>query len=760
MALNTVSACRIVLAGRVQGVGFRPFIYRLAHHHTVHGWVRNDAGSVCIWAEGRPASLDRFAAALVDQAPPLARPRLISRETVAAQGYRGFHIRASHSHDEPHIYVPPDHSPCGDCLAELRDRHARRYRYPFVNCTQCGPRYTLIRAMPYDRPNTTMAAFALCPACEAEYRHPLDRRFHAQPLACPRCGPHLSFKDRRTCTEGNEAALAACVTALKRGAIIAVRGVGGYHLLCDAADEAAVERLRRRKRRPHKPLALMLPPAGEDGLGWARRIARLDRAQAALLTDPMRPIVLATRKPQAPVAATIAPGLREVGIMLPYSPLHHLLLGDFGRPLVATSGNISGEPVLTEPEEAERRLAPIADGFMHHDRPIQRPADDPVFRCLAERMRPIRIGRGNAPLELTLPLRLPQPLLAAGAFLKNTVALGWQDRVVVSPHIGDLASPRGQRLFQEVANDLQALYGVRAEAVACDAHPDFPNTRWAKRLGLPIVPVYHHHAHAAAAVGELGLIGPCLCFAWDGVGLGEDGTLWGGEALLGQPGNWRRVASLRRFRLPGGERAAFEPWRSALGVCWEIEVEWVHGTGFDSTLLRHAWQRGVNCPATTAVGRLFDAAAALTGLVTTSSFEGQGPMWLEALCKVRREPIPLVLAVDDAGILRTDWAPLIDMLKSADEPVAVRAERFHASLAHALLAQARAVRRAQGVTHVALTGGVFQNAVLAEHALELLTADGFFVHIPLQIPVNDAGISYGQLIEAGSQLMQNPDRYL
>jgi hydrogenase maturation protein HypF len=755
MQTPTLAARRIVLDGRVQGVGFRPFVYRLAHTYDVHGWVYNDAGSVHVQAEASAPALERFTDELLSQAPPLARPHLVCSNPVPIEGHAGFSIRASHADSQPSIHVPPDYYLCDECLKELRDPTARRYRYPFINCTQCGPRYTLIRAMPYDRPNTTMAGFPLCPKCLFEYSNPLDRRFHAQPLACPVCGPQLSFKHAERIIEGNEASLAACVAALKNGEIIAVRGIGGYHLVCDAADEQAVARLRARKQRPHKPLALMLPLIGSDGLDAARHIVDLNKEQAALLRDPMRPIVLACRKPQAPIAAGIAPGLQELGIMLPYSPLHHLLLGDFGRPVVATSGNISGEPVLTDAADIERRLDKVASAYLQHNRPIQRPADDPVFRYVAGAMRPLRLGRGNAPLDLNLPFHLTRPLLATGAFLKNTVALAWQERVVISPHIGDLGSARGQRVFRQVADDLQALYGIHAEAIVCDAHPDFPNTRWAKRSGLPVIPVYHHHAHASAAMGEYNLTEPCLCFTWDGVGLGDDDTLWGGEALLGIPGGWRRVASLRPFRLPGGERAAREPWRSALGICWESAAHWQAGACYADPLLYKAWQAGVHCPVTTSVGRLFDAAAALVGCTTESSFEGQGPMLLEALCEQASEPLALPLVKDDSGLWRMDWSPLIGMLMDERMPAALRAATFHASLAHALVAQANLIRQMHGVRHVALTGGVFQNAVLTQQAREGLATHGFEVHIPLQVPVNDAGISYGQIIEAGAHSSPN-----
>jgi hydrogenase maturation protein HypF len=526
---------------------------------------------------------------------------------------------------------------------------------------------------------------------------------------------------------------------------------GGYHLLCDAASEDAVARLRERKRRPAKPFALMLPWRGKDGLDAVRCVAGLADAQARALTDPMRPIVLLARRRDSILAGSIAPGLGEIGIMLPYSPLHHLLLDEFDGPLVATSGNISGEPVLTDAAEAEQRLATVADAFLHHDRPIARPADDPLLRPIAGKLRPLRHGRGSAPLERVLANPIRQPTLAVGAFMKNTVALAWDDRVVISPHIGDLDSARSREVFERVANDLQSLYGVRVEAMACDAHPDFPNSRWARRQGLPVHAVWHHHAHAAALAGECGGKDPILCFTWDGVGFGEDGELWGGEALLGEPGRWSRVASFRPFRLPGGERAARQPWRSALGLCWELGLDGPQGVGGDADpRLRAAFDRGLNAPSTSAVGRLFDAAAALCEVCLEASFEGEAPMRLEALVQGHGTAIALPLQKDEAGLLRSDWAPLVNAMRKRDESVAERAALFHATLAGALVDQACAVREQSSVSRVGLCGGVFQNRVLTEWAISGLEAAGFEVVLPEQIPVNDAAISFGQIIEAAA----------
>jgi len=744
------AAERLRVGGRVQGVGFRPFLYRLARFHELGGWARNHGGEVDILVEGPADRLRAFRHALLSQAPPAAAPYLLDARPVQGEGRDEFCILASARDGESRIHIPADLFTCDECLAELHDPRARRYRYPFINCTQCGPRYTLIRAMPYDRANTTLDRFTLCRDCAAEYADPMDRRFHAEPLACAVCGPALSWQDERQAIGGNAPALAAALASFRDGQIVAVRGVGGYHLLCDARNEHAVARLRARKGRPAKPLAVMLPWHGRDGLDYARMLAHLSPLEAAALCDSARPIVLAERLAQAPLAPAVAPGVREVGLMLPYSPLHHLVLADFGAALVATSGNVSGEPVLTEPDEARERLAGVADGFLHHDRPIARPADDPVVRVITGVARAVRLGRGTAPLELALPQRVLAPILAVGAYLKTTVALAWEDRAVVSPHIGELASPRGRAVFAQVARDLQELYGVRAHCIAHDAHPGFPNTRWARDSGLPTQAVWHHHAHAAAVAGEYPGEAPLLCFTWDGMGLGPDATLWGGEALLGVPGAWRRVASFRPFRLPGGERAAREPWRSALALCWESGQAWARDSHGGDPLLRAAWESGLNSPATTAVGRLFDAAAALLGACSKASYEGQAPMRLEALCREPAPPVALPLAPDANGLWRSDWAPLLAALLDTRVARAVRASMFHASLAHALCEQALAVRKGCGVSRVALSGGVFQNRTLSEQAQSLLTAAGFEVLMPQRLPVNDAAISFGQLIETAA----------
>lgn len=741
---------RLTIGGRVQGVGYRPYVYRQAAHHGIAGWVRNRSGVVEVLLQGAATAVEQLAADLIEQAPPLAQPYLISRhEEQGVPAYDGFSILPSDGSDAPQIHVPPDYFACADCLREMRDPQDRRYRYPFINCTQCGPRYTLIAHLPYDRPNTSMAAFPLCPACRIEYENPADRRFHAEPVACPQCGPRLRFVQGDAIITDNEAALRAAVNALRGGAIVAVKGVGGYHLLCDATSDEAVQRLRARKQRPHKPLAVMFPSQGDDGLTALRTQLEPDAAEAALLHSPQRPIVLCRRRADSTLAPSLAPGLSEIGAMLPYAPLHHLLLDDCGGPLVATSGNISGEPVLTDDTEAAQRLAGIADAFLHHDRPILRPADDPVWRSTAGAPRPLRLGRGNAPLELELPFTLPEPLLAVGGHMKNSLALAWEGRIVVSPHIGDLDAPRSLAVFEQVVADLQRLYGVQATRVVCDAHPGYASSKWARQSGLPVQAVQHHHAHASALYGEHRSNGDWLVFAWDGVGLGSDGTLWGGETLWGRPGRWQRVGSLRPFHLPGGDKASREPWRVALALLWECDMA-TPALHPEQVLLHQAWQQRLNAPQSSAAGRLFDAAAALSGTCTNASFEGQGPMQLEAVALSDAEPIALPL-YDDRGVLRSDWAPLLPMLTDTKLSVAARAGRFHASLAATIADQARTLRQRHHFTTVALGGGVFQNRLLTELAGAALEAAGFTVRLATQLPCNDGGLCYGQVIEAATQ---------
>lgn len=763
-----IEARRILVAGRVQGVGFRPFVHALAEHHAITGSVRNVSGQVLIHAEGDAAALAAFARALIAQAPGFARPRIASMVTTASEGHRRFVVAPSAAISDAEIHLPPDQFVCGDCLAELCDPSDRRHRYPFITCTQCGPRYTIIARLPYDRANTSMAAFELCDACRRDYEDASDRRFHAEPLGCELCGPSLTFKPspyrtpdaEQGIVRGNEAALAAALEVLRRGGVVAVKGVGGYHLMCDAARDSAVANLRRRKRRPAKPLAVMFPQRGDDGLASIRECVVLDDAAAQALLDPIRPIVVAVRREGCGLSPQLAPGLGELGVMLPYSPLHALLLGDFGAPLVATSGNVSGEPVITTVADAEARLSDVADAFLHHDRDILRPADDPVVRVVAGVARALRLGRGSAPLEMPLSDTLADPVLATGSQMKNAIGIGIGNRAVLSPHIGEMESPRAVDLFTRLADELPRLHGVTAQRIVGDAHGGYAASQWARRQRLPVMRVLHHVAHASALAGEYPAVARWLVFTWDGVGLGDDGTLWGGEALLGRPGGWQRAASFSAFELPGGDAAARAPWRSAAALMWQADRNYAPVVaGSDCELIRQAWLRRINTNKTSAVGRLFDAAAALILAVAVVSYEGEAPMLLEHLAGTVDDEaaaglvVPLPLHEDDGGMLRADASVLLDMLCDTTRPPAVRARAFHLSLADTLVAQVRAIAARGAVFDaVGATGGVFQNKLLAELVVERLTQHGIAIHLPVAVPANDGGLAFGQIVEAAARL--------
>ena len=667
---------------------------------------------------------------------------MLERRELAHVELTTFEIKPTVAARIEQIHLPVDYYTCPECLAELSNPSDRRYHYPFINCTQCGPRYTIIESLPYDRRNTSMAGFHLCPACQAEYDNPQDRRFHAEPVACPQCGPSLSYENGQQVLTDTSDALDACIDALLAGEVVAIQGIGGFHLCCDALNAQAIKKLRERKHRPHKPLAVMFAEQGKDGFDMLRQYVKLDATSALALRSPMRPIVLVTslsnRLPEA-----IAPALGEIGAMLPYSPLHHLLLCKLARPLVATSANVSGEPMLTELGEVKSRLHPVTKQVLHHNRPIVRPADDSVGRVIAGKLRPLRLGRGVAPLELTLPYKLSQPVLACGGQMKNTLALAWENRIVISPHIGDLASPRSE----QVSADLQNLYRVRAQQLICDAHRGYRSTRWAKQQPIPTTEVFHHHAHAAVLAGEYPDIERWLVFTWDGVGYGADGSLWGGEALYGHAGDWQRLASWRPFHLMGGDQAAKQPWRSAAALCWQAELTF-NNAPHDAQLAYQAWQQGVNSIQSSAVGRLFDAAAALIGICTQASFDAQAPMWLEQAARQGGgEAMTLPLAQDAQGVWRSDWQPLLEMLQDTRRTQADRARMFHASVARALVDQACVLRDQQGEFAVGLCGGVFQNTLLTEQVEHELNRQGFRVCIPEKVPLNDGGLCYGQVIE-------------
>ena len=758
---------RAVVRGTVQGVGFRPYVYRLARELDLAGWVLNGPQGVRLEAEGPAELVEEFRLRLPAEAPPQARIHGLETQTLDPAGYHGFTILPSETGGEARPVVPPDIACCEDCRREIFDPSNRRYRYPFTNCTQCGPRYTIVEDLPYDRPETSMKGFEMCAACRAEYEDPGTRRFHAQPNACAECGPEL----RLISPDGSEharreAALRGAVDVIRDGGIVALKGLGGFHLVVDARSDYAVRRLRERKRREEKPLAVMVP-----SLGAVESLAHAGRLERQLLQSPEAPIVLLNARRGHGLAAGVAPDNPYLGILLPYTPLHWLLLRDLGHPVVATSGNLTDEPICIDDAEALERLGGIADIFLSHDRPILRPVDDSVVSVAAGREMVLRRARGFAPASLPLPEAGPA-VLAFGAHLKNTVALGLGAEAVLSPHIGDLDTPAAETLLHETVGGLTRMYGVNPEYAACDAHPDYRSTQLAIRTGLPLVRVQHHLAHAAAVMAENEVPAPALAVSWDGTGYGPDSVIWGGEFLraVGQ-GEFLRFAHLRPFRLPGGEAAVREPRRTAFSLLYElIGSEVIHRTDLapvasfspkERRLLLRMLQQDVQSPWTTSAGRLFDAIASLADVSQHTRFEGQSAMALEFAAGPPEElgrqhaevPVwPMALGpADPDGSHMVDWEPLLramlaDLVMGA--PKDYISQLFHRSLARGILRVARAAEEPR----VLLTGGCFQNRLLLEETVRGLEADGFRAYWHQRVPPNDGGIALGQLVLARSGL--------
>lgn len=721
------SRSRVLLRvhGRVQGVGFRPAVYRLAGEAGLAGSVRNDAGGVTIEIEGDEPAVSSFPDRLRRMAPAAARIDSIEVIPAVPRGDEAFRVEASAS-GSGHTEVAPDRATCSACLRELFDTAGRRHRYPFTTCIDCGPRYTIVRELPYDRPRTTMALFAMCEACDAEYHDPSNRRFHAETNACPACGPRLDGE---------------AVDALRAGSIVAIKGLGGFHLAVDATNEAAVLRLRDRKQRPDKPFAVMV-----RDLTVAGRIAVLDDPARAALTSPAAPIVCVPKRP-SDLAPSVAPRLEEVGVMLPYTPLHHLLLADGPGVLVMTSGNRSDEPVAIGGEALDQ-LAGIADVFLLHDRPIHRRADDSVVRIVCGGVQPLRRSRGFVPESIALPVEAP-PLLALGAQLKNTIAVTHGASACLSPHIGDLSHPATLRFFDESIEAMTQLLGVEPVAVAHDLHPDYASTRRASGTALPRIAVQHHHAHVAACMAEHGRTGPVIGVAFDGTGCGPAGELWGGEILVATLGSFERVAHLRPLPLPGGEAAIREPWRLAAAALIDAG-EPLDILGIDThrlALIESMVLRGLNTPRATSAGRWFDAVAALCGLREAITFEAQAAMELEAIAVDVPDAYPFVFDGEEID-LRPMLRAIVAHIREG-VPAAVIAGRFHETLARAVAAAAGSLRALQTV---ALSGGCFQNRRLTERTKALLERSGFEVLIHRKVPPNDGGIALGQAAVAAWRL--------
>jgi hydrogenase maturation protein HypF len=757
------AAARLHVSGVVQGVGFRPFVHRLATRHALGGWVRNEAGDVHIEVEGTATAIEAFARALQQEAPPLARIERVDLEHISPAGRAAFEIRPSTLAADRRQPISPDAALCPACLAELFDPANRRYRYPFITCTDCGPRFTVIEAMPYDRERTSMRAFVQCPACLAEYRDPTSRRHHSETNSCPACGPHVWLQggDVIIGPRPGDDPIAAAARLLGAGLIVAMRGLGGFHLAVLATDERAVRRLRARKQREAKPLAVMVRTIAQ-----ARELASIAPEEAALLESRERPIVLLVRRSDAPLATSIAPGLDTVGVMLAYTPLHHLLLERVDRPLVMTSGNLTDEPIATANDDALRRLASVADAFLLHDREIVARYDDSVVRVAGETTVFLRRARGYAPLPVELPAESPKPLVAVGPHLKNTLALVHGRRAYVSQHIGDLENLETLEHFQGTLADYKRLFHVEPEVAVRDLHPGYLSTRVAGDLGLErIIAVQHHHAHVAAVLAEHGRTDRALGIAFDGTGYGEDGCVWGAELLLADLAGYTRLARLRYAPLPGGDVAARRPWRVVRGyLSLEPDAAAAFRSAFigieprELDLADQQLRAGLNSPLASSMGRLFDAAAAILGVRNLARYEGEAAMELEALAG-RRPALPWPMGVRMGtgadGVTELDPVPLLVALGEAraeGRDPADLAAVFHESVAAATAELAIGAAQATGVRTVALGGGCFQNARLLVSLRERLAQRGLEVLVPQRLSPNDGAISYGQAAVAVAQL--------
>ncbi len=784
---------RYEIRGIVQGVGFRPFVFRTAVRHALGGWIRNDSEGVVLEVQGAAEVLEEFISEVRMSAPALAR---IDSVALVEQRYdevtlENFQIQISERGEQAQTLVSPDTCVCADCLREMLDPADRRYRYPFINCTNCGPRYSIIRGVPYDRPMTTMAAFGMCAACTAEYHDVADRRFHAQPIACWDCGPRVELWDARGGRVDSTEPVADAVALLTRGAILAVKGIGGYHLMCDARDERAVAELRRRKRREEKPFAVMSPT-----LAALEGYAEVTEREAELLTGLARPIVLVAKRtgpraagerdgwnpngawesgepgaaiesPPAQLAPGIAPGNRRYGAMLAYAPLHHLLFDEGLDVLVATSGNVSDEPIAFTNEDALKRLASIADALLINDRAIYTRVDDSIVRAVSfgghAEVTPLRRARGYTPIPVKAPFQMP-PLLAVGPELKNTICISRGGELFLSHHIGDLKNDATRHSFEHAIGHLAELLEVKPQLIAHDAHPGYTSTRYAREQSeLPTVEVQHHHAHMAACMCEHGLSEPVLGVIFDGTGYGIDGNIWGGEFLVGDYGGFERAAHLEYFRLPGGDRAVEEPFRTALSLLVQThgELEGLQGVPLVSArseqerhVLTRMVQAGVSSPLTSSVGRLFDAVSALLGVRERCRYEAQAAIELEQLIEPGAMAPPLQWELHaDARPLRVDVRPMVAELAALMARGGTKAAelslRFHCTVVDVVRGTCIEIARRTGLRKVVLSGGVWQNEWLLRGSYETLEQAGFDVHVHRMVPANDGGVALGQAAIAG-----------
>lgn len=771
----TLHRIRLSLRGLLQGIGFRPFVYQLAHEIGLKGWVQNSPQGVSIEAEGNRESLDEFMLRLEKESPPNTVFHGMQSSQLEPLGYEHFIIKASEKSGDQSTLILPDIATCADCLREIFDPSNRRYLYPFTNCTHCGPRFSIIEALPYDRKHTSMKQFQMCGSCQVEYENPQDRRFHAQPNACPDCGPHLEFWDPNgDSLSNNDEALEDAVRAIKAGAILAVKGLGGFHLMVNACNDQAVRRLRKKKYREEKPFAVMF-----QDLPSIKKICEVSTLEEKILLSAEAPIVLLQRKPVLKrtkkgiaISVEVAPSNPYLGVMLPSTPLHHILMNRIGFPIIATSGNISDESICTQEDEALKRLQGIAEYFLVHDRPIVKHADDSIVQLVSVSSQILRRARGYAPLPISVKENIPS-CVGVGGYLKNTIALAKGHNLFVSQHIGDLGSAQTAVTFEDTFNSFVKLYDIQSDSVACDFHPDYPSTHWAKSNQKVKIPVQHHVAHVFSCMAEHDLQGPLLGVAWDGSGYGLDGTVWGGEFFHITSESIHRIARWRPFPLPGGDKAVKEPRRSALGLLYEVLGETVFErpellNSFSTEeilVLKTMLEKKINCPMTSSCGRLFDAVASLSGIRQFNSFEGQAAMELEFSmqkpCSESFYPVDVIEKDFKAySVLggksdyydlnlkyQLDVASLIgELLEDLSDNLSLNliATKFHNALVESIISIAKRV----GEERVVLSGGCFQNKYLTERTIHRLRQEGCQPYWHQRIPPNDGGLALGQIFAA------------
>ncbi len=741
---------KINITGTIQGVGFRPFIYNLATSLNLKGYVLNNPSGVVIEAEGNNEKIREFLIKIDKEKPPISRIYSLEYKFLEDIGHQNFEIRKSNEHGEKKALILPDLATCKECISEVENPNDRRYLYPFTNCTNCGPRFTIIEKLPYDRKNTTMKIFRMCSLCKDEYNNPKNRRFHAQPNACSQCGPYITLTDNK----GNEIskkekALKEAAKFLDNGKILAIKGLGGFHLICDATNEESVKLLRKRKNREEKPFAVMF-----ENIDSVKQLASVSLLEERALTSVEKPIVILEKNENYNLAKSVAPENSTIGAFLPYTPLHYLILKLFKKPIVATSANVTDNPIIKDNREAIKKLNSIADYFLTHNRPIKRRCDDSVIRIITKKPSPIRRSRGFAPLPVTLPFKLKRQVLALGPFMKNTIAVGIDDKVFISQHIGELETPLSIEFYEETVKDFLTLFDINPEIVVCDKHPGYYSTKYGKRhYKDKLIKVQHHYTHLLSCLAE-NEIEPdkeVIGFAFDGTGYGDDKTIWGGEVFILDYQKYERVFHLKAFPLPGGEKAVKEPYRVAFSLCHTGNIK--SNSTFigkeKEKFLKQMIEKEINSPLSSSMGRLFDGICALIGIRDTVSYHAQGAILLEqAAIKGETEEI-YNFKISGKEI---DWTPLIENIlkdKKIGIPNSLIARKFHNTVAHLILKIAKKLRNERKTNRVALSGGVFQNRLITEKAIQLLKNEEFVVYTHQIVPANDGGISLGQIVAGG-----------